>query len=183
MKTAIATWLLVTLSLARPLAADEEMAPYAHVVAAEGGRYYLKLVPKKGTRDDGSATVYSVRAGTVDRLHYQTSGWFAFEAFLSYNGEHIVRLGNWPRGHKPSTKDLAIAFYTRGRLVKRYSTADLIKNPAKIGHSVSHYQYKRKTLGFVRPYSTKFALISADGIRYTFDVTTGQIVETRPTKP
>lgn len=168
------------LSIAAPVVADEEIAPYPYVVAAGGGRYYLKLVPQRGTRDVGNGAVYSVSRSGPDQVVYRTTGWFAFQTFLSYNGEQIVRIGNWPRGHRPSSAHLAIAFYTRGKLVKQYSTAELIKDPSKVQPTVSHYSFLRKLIGFEHSYSTRFSLISVDGIRYTFDARTGKILESKP---
>jgi hypothetical protein len=74
-------------------------------------------------------------------LLWKTAGWYSFSVFLSRDGRHLIRIGNWPQGDRPKSDDLAIAFYDSGSLVKSYSTLDLLKDPSVVPKSVSHYQF------------------------------------------
>lgn len=180
--------LRMTLSLALVLSfvalarADQERSPAAYVVAADGGRYYLKLEPtgaKRWARPyAGRGSVYRVVAGGRDQRVWTMTGWWAFETHLSYDGEYVVRIGDWPRGHNPSDQHLAIAFYKRGALLARYSTKQLIKDPTKVRPSKSHYRFKRKVHGFAS-WSYRFSMTAIDGVTYDFDARTGKILATR----
>lgn len=182
MKRRLTVIALVALSVLAPATgfADEELAPYTYVVSAPGGRYYFRMVRQKGSRDKGSGVVYAVgNDKNADRVQYTVSGWYAHQVFLSYNGLHLVRLGNWPRGRAPSPAHLAIAFYKKGKLVKRYSTAQLIKNHQNVQPSVSHYRYYRKIGGLDPGFGERFSITSVDGVNYLFDIRTGMILSAK----
>ena len=180
---------LLTISLAAvmvlvPLSmwADDEAGPYPYVTASEGGRYYFRMQPDPNRpfdRDVGSGVAYEVVAGKMDKLLWTTKGWYSFSVHLSHDGHYLVRLGNWPRGHKPSEADLAVAFYKSGTLLKSYNTKGLIRDPSKVEPSVSHYQFLRERPGFVEPYGYTFGLVTVDGVGYTFDVRTGKILQSK----
>ncbi|GJM21443.1 MAG: hypothetical protein DHS20C15_13580 [Planctomycetota bacterium] len=119
---------------------------------------------------------------------WRVEGWYAFRVLLSDDGRYLVRLGNWPRGQRPSESHLAVAFYDNGELLAEYSTRALIEDDSKVRPSSSHYTYRAHDgeLSLVvgdtekgeLPLSFEFSTI--DGIRYRFDVTTGEIVARSP---
>ena len=157
--------------------ADDEAGPYAYVVTAQWGRYYFKMSPDPKDPYDhekGVGVAYSVSPKGVDQELWKTEGWYAFQTYLSSDGRHLIRLGNWPRGHAPSKDHLAVAFYEDGKLLKAHSTLDLIRNLSKVRPSVSHYQYYKVTPNF-KPNPQDFSLITVDDIEYTFDIKTGKI--------
>ena len=163
-----------------PVQGDEELAPYTYVTAAPGGRYYFKMYTIQGRdydRNIGRGELYAVRNPGPDKILWRTSGWYAFQVFLSFDGAYLVRLGNWPRGHKPSHKHLGVAFYKNGKLLKSYSTKDLIEDMKQVRPSVSHYQYLDESIppGLVEDYGYLFRLKSVDGIVYVFDMKTGKV--------
>ena len=165
-----------------PAHADEEQGAYAWVRSARWGRRYFKMLPDKGSPYDhakGTGIAYEVQPVGPDKELWRVTGWYAFEAWLSQDGRSLVRLGNWPRGHEPKDEHLGIAFYRDGKLLRRYSTRDLIKDRTKVQPSVSHYQYKRSVPGFERS-DTRFTLVSIDGVTWTFDVTTGAVLSPAP---
>jgi hypothetical protein len=160
--------------------ADDEKGPYAYVGAGDGGMVYFKAVPDRSApdpRETGTVTVFSVdgRSGAETKL-YEIPGMWGTDLALSYDGQLLVRLGNWPRGHEPSDQHLAIAFYNKGKLVKSYSTKALIKDPTKVEPSKSHYRYRLEGAGFER-WSPRFKLTTVDGVAYTFDARDGSIVK------
>ena len=98
----------------------------------------------------------------------------------------MVRIGGWAVGDEPSPKDLAVAFYDRGKLLAKYSTADLIKDPSKVMVSTSHYRLlanenlnkpdrQKEPAPELRDDLNRFGLKTIDGIIYSFDITTGKI--------
>ena len=181
--TRLVTFSLVLFTSAIPARADEESQPHAYVKGSQDGRYYFRMVPDpSGDRDKGRVTGYEVKGDGPDATLWTLDGLYAFEASLSYDGRYLAALGNWPRGHKPHESHTAIAFYDRGKLLKRYSTKDLIKDAAQVQPSVSHYQYKKRVPGFPA-YAYVFELVTIDGISYTFDVRDGRIVSQRKVDP
>lgn len=158
---------------------DEEALPYAYVQNSYWGKYYFKMLPGDKSFDydnKGSGALYKVNAEGPDKLLWTTNRWYAFQVYISSDGMYLVRLGNWPRGHEPSKSHLAIAFYKKGKLIKSYSTLDLIKDLSVIRPTVSHYSYYKKVNGFVGEISYRFSLVTVDDIEYIFDVSNGEIV-------
>lgn len=174
---------LILMALAIPAKADEEVAPSPYVSASiEGRRYYFKMVPQPDAPYDvekGMGYAYRVTNQKADALLWSTSGWYSFQTYLSGDGRYLVRLGNWPRGHEPSEKHLAIAFYKDGKKVKSYSTRQIIKDNSQVEASVSHYQFYQGEPGFTESYGYLFKLISVDNMEYVFDVRTGNIESTK----
>lgn len=173
---------LLTLGFATPALADREACPTPYVKANERGSIYFKMSPDPAApcdRTKGSGAAYQVAVG-ADQLLWKTEGsWYAQTTFLSEDGRYLIRIGNWPRGRKPSKDHLAIAFYDNGKLLKRYSTLELIKDPSQVETSVSHYAFYHDPPGFTAPHAKTFLLTTIDGIAYTFNITTGEIASTK----
>lgn len=134
------------------------------------------------------------KSGKFEDL-YRTSGWYSFEIFVSHDGVYLVRMGPWNVGHKPQKDHLAVAFYKNGKLLKSYSTAQLVKDHEKVVASVSHYMWQasasylpdlteqqRQALAPCLNYDNTFKVHTIDGWTYEFDVTTGDIKSTTKIK-
>ena len=178
--------------LAAYLKADTPMGAYSHVTTSPDGRcYFLMIAPQTGKEANGVA--YQVaRDGSNEEL-WRTDGWYSSMVFLSEEGSYLVRLNPSVLGHKPSPNDLAVAFYKNGSLLKKYSTADLVKDGKKVVATVSYYRWmaadveKENQLvnGGKAPgsdlepkllwWEKTFRLKTCDNISYVFDITTGDI--------
>ncbi len=128
--------------------------------------------------------------GSLKEL-YRTEGWYSFEVFISRNGKYLVRMGDMGSGNTPRKEDLAVAFYQNGKLIKEYSTADLVvdnskvvpavdggyvwryKGPPQVDGNISELDLLRFRLQLDR--DNNFKLYTIDGWTYTFDATTGKI--------
>jgi hypothetical protein len=178
--------LVLCVTFQSAIRADQVMEAAPYIAVAEGGRFYFKMVPDK--KREGTGTGYEVTSAGRDRRLWSVSGWFSFAVFLSEDGRYLVRLGDWPQGHKPSDEHLAVAFYDKGELLAQYSTKALIKNPGALRPSTDHYEYlmRRSPRGFIgtaaEPYGIRhwFQLVTYDGIHYVFDRRTGEIVSEAP---
>lgn len=122
---------------------------------------------------EGKGIMYEVTDTEHNKEIWKVEGWYAFKTFITNDGQYLIRIGNWPRGDKPSEDDLAIAFYEKDKLMKSYSTRELIKGDSLVPISVSHYEFMKE-----QPYLDGFRiiLITVDGIAYKFDVTNGLIL-------
>jgi hypothetical protein len=183
-RLAVVAVALLVLGLSPPRL-DLEMAPTPYVVTSRFGWSFFKMSPDPSDpmdRDKGIGFAYKAAVGQADELLWQTSGWYAFTVFLDDSGKYLVRLGNSPRGDKPSAADLAVAFYESGKLVKSYSTADLVKDASKVLASVSHYAWLGEPAPDFSAQPTmlaenlEFRLRTTDGIEYVFDARTGAVI-------
>jgi hypothetical protein len=140
-------------------------------------------------------TVFRLRAdGSLARL-WRMDGWHAYSLFVSDDCRYLVIVRHGGPGHAPAPDDLALAFFDRGKLLKRYRVVELLKDPSRVRRTVSSYGYVAyprdpfqpdsehydagAELGF--EYDHSFAVKTVDGLRYRFDARTGEITET--TKP
>jgi hypothetical protein len=154
--------------------ADSKRPPSIYVTTSESKAYYFKMIP--GIYYKGKTGIcYEATANDADRILWKTNGWYSYKVYLSNDSRYLVRAGNWPSGEKLSDQHLAIAFYKEGKLLKKYSTKDLVKDPSAIELTVSHYFWKAGASVFD---SSKqiFQLTTRDKIEYTFDITNGEII-------
>ena len=177
------------------LYADSPRTPFPYLVTAGDGTVYFRMFPRprSGNHSDGFGVAYRVRDEGSDQVLWRTQGWYSTEVFLSHDGHFLVAMGPWNSGSRPKKEDLALSFYSDGKLVKQYSTADLVKDPSKVRRSRSHYTWLARDSELLKPNSEKdpeaelrvfpkhiFRLKTCDGLVYFFDMTTGSIVERKP---
>jgi len=161
--------------------ADSIAAPYSYVAVAKHGHYYFKMTPDQDDRKGGSGTCYKVTSKDSDEVLWRSHGWYAYSVYLSNHGEYLIRMGDSAKGHKLSDKDLAVAFYKEGKLLKRYSTKDLVKKAYAIKKTFSHYVWKADYPIF-NAYQQQFQLTTIDKIEYIFNITNGEIVSQKKVK-
>ncbi len=160
------------------LQADEEPIRHPYVIAADGGRFYFKMVPDfQHPYSDGKGfgILFKVSQQDTDEILWRTNGWFAHKVYISSDGQSLVRIEDWPG--KFSKDNVGIAFYRRGELIKSYSPEDLVKDKAAIRNTVSHYFWLNKIGGFSPDTRYRFfTIITVDNIEYGFDIINGTIV-------
>lgn len=185
--------LVLTIQLA---AADSRPALYHKITTSERGACYLMQIPPSPSFVSRGKIYEEVKpSGTAYHLKHDGSTkklwqiqWYAYKVYLSVGCEYLIRMGDWAVGSEPEKTDLAVAFYKKGKLLKQYSTADLIKNKQSVKPSVSHYLWQANDdnypalksewfTGSAGIYSGTFQLITIENILYSFDVTTGDIIK------
>lgn len=158
--------------------ADSPAIPTPMITASEDGRYAFILTPgpEDWRGDKSSGIAYEVTHSGELREIWRTQGWYSFQTFLAADGRHLVRMGPWNEGDKPSESDIAVAFYRDGKLLKSYSTAALVRDRSRVITSVSHYRWLAEYPATPRlGWSGDFFLTAIDGMEYRFDVTSGEI--------
>lgn len=170
--------LLVGAAISPSLLADSPAIPTPYATTSADGRFVFVMLPGKedwsGHNSRGIA--YELTWSGEWRELWRTQGWYSFRVHLAEDGQHLVRMGPWNAGAAPSEKDLAVAFYREGSLVKSYSTAELVRDHARVRASTSHYEWLADFP--VRPELSldgSFSLQTIDGVRYRFSATTGAI--------
>lgn len=177
------------MALAWPAAADSPAMPTPYVTA-NGNIYFMMLPSQSGSGFrydgswDGSGVAYRLaRDGTSEEL-WRTEGWYAFATHISRDGHFLVREGDWAFGSGPDTTHLGVAFYKDGKLLKRYSTADLIKDKNNVSQSVSHYRWRSYEGGYpYLRYDNRFFLRTIEDVFFVFDITTGELIERTTEEP
>lgn len=161
--------------------ADSEARPYPYITASEFGTCYFKMLPEQTDqfpdREKGHGFCYKAGFGRQDLVLWETDGWYSFEVYLSDDCKYLARMGDWARGSIPSNKHLAVAFYKEGILLQSYSTKDLIRNPLAVQKSVSHYQWEAEPAKFDH-WQNRLEIVTIEGKKYVFDITTGNVVST-----
>ena len=189
--------LMVLLCSLSNVFADEEQSQYPYVTAEESGRYFFLMKSDPNdvyNREKGTGICYEVTRNGEFKELWRTEGWYSFKTFLvsatdsNYRPQYLVRLSNWPRGHKLSADDVGVGFYKDGKLLKLYSTADLVRDESAVHLSASHYQFLDEKCNPTLEYQYEkhqcvFKLVTIDGIHYEFNVKTGQILEATPATP
>jgi len=151
------------------------------------GRYVFIMNPRRRYACSGPFTgigrLYETRRGGAKNALWKTSGWYARKdrIFLDKSGMYLVRIG-WGGYFRLSRKHDGLLFYKRGRLIKRYSTKDLIRDPSKIRFRsflpkgcVYGYKFIKKA----RLRARRFHVMTMDGRSYVFDIRTGKILSSR----
>ncbi len=173
--------LLILWCLSTSTLADSPARATEKIFTSPNQRYFFTMVPQDSGYSDehpgATGKAYRLQADGDFTLLWRVSGWYAHQLYLSNDGVHLVRIGNWATGCELSDKQLAVAFYKQGDLLKKYSTRDLIKQENSIRCSVSHYQWRAETeqpqwLG----YDNDFYLTTIEGVEYRFSLTTGDIL-------
>ena len=151
-------------------------APKPHVSTSENGTYFFTMIPADDNDKNSKAfgKAYRLNPDGSMSLLWQVEGWYAYQVILSNDGKYLLRMGDWPLGCAISSLDLAIAFYKEGKLLKSYSTEDIIQKNSSIKCTVSHYTWvKDYTMG----YHHEFNLETIENMKLTFDIRTGNVIK------
>lgn len=174
----LATTTLLADSPARPI-------PYVATSAEGGSRFYFRMSPDlrdPSNETKASGVAYEIQPNGKDKVLWRTSGWYSFNVFLSWNAEYLAALGPWNEGREPKKEDVAITFFRNGKLLKQYSTVDLVRDLSKVRVTASHYDWLAWHIlpvgldAVPRVMIDTFYLKTCDGIVYEFDMTTGAII-------
>lgn len=126
--------------------------------------------------------MYTVRLDGSLEKKWNVEGWYSFGTYPSDDGVYLTRFGDWPTGDSPKKEDLAVAFYKQGKLIRTYSTADLIVDPKKVRVTVSHYQWLAEGQ-HGHFYYKQFGLTTIEGREIIFDLESGEITKVYEPNP
>lgn len=186
----LATFIIFALSTVTGLA-DEKGVPSDYQKVSPDGKYvFVMLSPSESRFAEKDKTL---------RKKYRSSGlykndksstplwkidWYSAkqDIYLSSDGKHLVRMGFWTGRRddeglekgEPAVKQLAVAFYNEGKLLKAYTIEDLIEKSNKIPPSVSYFRWK-KEVSFDDA-TSQLSILTVEGKRYVFDVRSGEIL-------
>lgn len=157
---------LILLSCALPIRADEPLAPPTrYEVQSPSRKFVATLDPNSGVR---------VSAAGASEVLWASTNWFRV-AFLADDGDHFVTgydgLNLIPRDY---TKDLAlITFWRREKKIRDVTVGELFPSMRILQKTVSHYNWG-SIAGITKG---KLIVRRCDGNEVRFDVTTGEITK------
>lgn len=167
--------------------ADRARAPYDYVTEVGNGKYLFVMLATQSHGLDAGAPddVGVIETDSSLRKRYKESGmylpgrkaplwtvsWYSFEVYPASDGDHLVRLGPWAS----SVDQLALAFYSKGSEIKRYLIRDLIRDPAKVHPTVSHFFWMESH--HFDDAGQVFHLKTVEGKSYSFSITNGELLK------
>jgi len=170
----IRRWVLVAFIIACTGSAhsDSPARPFDYITLTKNGRFAMVMLvkgPAAGERITRYKTsgFYAVDEPTKPLW---TIDWYAFNVLISSDGRYLVRFGPWAG----SVKQLAIAFYDKGKLLHEYVISDLVKDYSTLQYSVSHFFWLKDYI--VDEKKVMLTLTTYEKITYQFNLRTGLIV-------
>ncbi len=105
-----------------------------------------------------------------------TVDWYSPRVELSDDGRYLLRFGRWPGSYA----QLAVAFYRGGQLLEEYMISELVAEPERLPHSVSHFSwvYASEIGG---DFET-LTIATYNKELYVFDMHTGKVIKKDLTK-
>ena len=142
----LAIYLLAILGILYPLRGDTPATASAYIVASEDRRHFAHVVPGQLASPDSSvlksgpyiAINRCEEDGSFKEL-WRIKDFYSFATFLTSDGKYLVAMGPWNWGDKPSKEDIALSFFRDGKLIRQFSTAEIIQDPSKVKVTASHY--------------------------------------------
>ena len=130
--------------------ADRPVRPTPYVEVAPDRQHLFIMVPEshQGTTTiPARGTAYQLQPdGSLLEL-WNMEGWYG-TGHLARGGRHLVREGPW--ASEPPEQELAVAFYTDGKEIARYTVSDLLDDVENVKRSVSHYLWEGPHQGYPR---------------------------------
>ena len=155
------------------------------VIVSPSGQCFVTLF--SGRSKLGQSTqapfgkAYKLQSDGQLRELWRVERWYSFrECFLSDDGRYLIRVVDSPGGSR--VKDLAIAFYDRGHLLRQFFTSDLVTSQTNgvgwisRGRGFNEPNTQSAWPTFDLSTDNTFRLNTAEGISYAFDISTGEII-------
>lgn len=137
---------------------------------SENHEFYVDMQPNEGWGGYGAGqgTVYQILKNGSSQKIWSISV-YAAQTVLTNNGKHLIIFGPWAS----RVSDLAVAFYSEGKELKRYRVGDLIQDENALFRSISHFSWRRGD-GKFSDDETRWSLRLIDGRSVVFNPATGE---------
>ena len=106
--------------------------------------------------------------------------WYSSHVHVSSDGMHLVKIGRLhvaPINGKPNMEQLAIAFYTNGKITKKYIIEDLFGDPGMLVKVGIGFQWQKRIAFDDSSERLEVTLIT--GQKNIFDIKSGSIIGTK----
>jgi hypothetical protein len=196
MKKLVLSALLLAL-ISASASADQPGRKRSRTTVSPNGQYVFVMIAPLAPERDADAKWWKADVITeIKRIRetYKVSGlyrndgsreplwtvdWYASYVEVVSDGVHLVRFGPW--AHSPEQE--ALTFFASGKEIRSYTIGELVAEPDKLPHSVSHFVWEKDIK--LDDANLLYRLTTKNGEQYVFDITTGAIVSQsqEPTEP
>lgn len=174
------------------LYADKPGTPATRVSLVGGGKYVLVVLCNPAFEtEQGNAIRKMYPSGGLYRAGDATTplwtfDWHREKIEVLDDGVHMIRHGDWPsrKGgfkNKVLGKDElareAVSFFANGKLLREVSIGEVVDDPTKLPLTVSHFRWLKSSQVLIP--IRQFEVITLDGNRVRFDLTTGKTLDKR----
>jgi len=156
-----------------PASADSIVFPYPYIIEFEDQDLVFRMVPS--AHDESGLYVKSTRQKiyTIYEYYYEGNLYFSADrmsfAVMTWQG---------------TSADKGITFYVQNNNTENpelvmyyYPVSDLMKDLSKKEYTASHYNWNKYEERVYDEKNSTLSILTNDGIRYTFDIQTGNIVQ------
>ena len=159
---------------AAPVNADSMIAPMSYEIEFEEQDLVFRMVPDENFESNLSVSeksgLYVKSTGekiyTVDEYFYEGNLYFSAD-----------RLSFVAMTWQETNEDRGIIFYVDG-VMHYIRVTDLMKNLDARDYTVSHYFWEMNNKRVYDEKNNTLSILTNDGIRYTFDIKSGEILQT-----
>jgi hypothetical protein len=159
---------------AAPVNADSMIAPMSYEIEFEEQDLVFRMVPDENFESNLSVSeksgLYVKSTGekiyTVDEYFYEGNLYFSAD-----------RLSFAAMTWQETNEDRGIIFYVDG-VMHYIRVTDLMKNLDARDYTVSHYFWEMNNKRVYDEKNSTLSILTNDGIRYTFDIKSGEILQT-----
>jgi hypothetical protein len=161
--------------------------PHSYATTSRDGDYVFIMNPGPEGEElaKGFGVCYRVLPRGELKEVWRTSGWWSQWIELSWDGQHLARVGCWDSGDQDNVAvgdSLALALYKEGRLLKQYRVADLVKDDGKFqvtSAGTCWWALSEHGKPNFRSWMGDYFLRTADGIEYVFELSSGGVKESK----
>ena len=165
---------LIFCMLAAPVHADSMIAPEPYEIEFGEQDLVFRMVPAENFESNLSvfeeSGLYVKSTGekiyTIREYYYETDLYFSAD-----------RLSFAAMTWQETNEDKGIIFYNNG-VMSHVPVTDLMKDLKAREYSVSHYSWEMHSKRIYDEKNSTLSILTNDGIRYTFDIKSGEILQT-----
>ncbi|WP_318784955.1 hypothetical protein [Methanimicrococcus hacksteinii] len=172
----IETFILIVMLFfvsAIPAHADSMIAPMPYEIDFEGQDLVFRMVPSDNYNWNQSIPEESgLYVKSTGEKIYTVSEYFYQELYFSADRMSFAAM-TW----QETNEDRGIVFCISGTM-NPVRVTDLMKDLDARKYSVSHYNWEQYNERVYDEKNSTLSILTNDGIRYTFDINTGEIIQT-----
>jgi|GEM_PF-936996 len=172
---------LLCFAIPASVLADTPAPAHDYTQVTRDGHYIFVMLAREGYSSRGVLIDDELRKKYAQSGLYKNDGstsplwtvdWYASDVEVSSDGQHVVRYGPWPL--KGDYTELALAFHKNGKELSSYSVGQLVMDPSRLPHTVSHYWWLSYPM--FDEEAGRFSVETKNGEKHELDVATGRII-------